>query len=446
MDTNKKEFDPLNIWSASNNLNRYDSITPHKIVVVFLTQEYLKVKNDEYEKHGAYPAKYRKGFAMLVLKLIQHPDMSYRELHAFLRLPQFEIDPKCLRRFEELMEKIDTSGIDVLFDLQVFIGNLLTDNIDVNQFGIVGFYIRRILLVLNRMSFSDIIEFYKNFKLYYDKGRRALAFSAADNNASNMEKSEMSLNSTDMSMDTCNMQQDSLAQSSLDLPPPPPILLKDKNGHSKWSVKQADLFIAQQCNLLEYNETRAMKPIELQQRLKEISQDIPFYTQAHILGYMNSLRIQDFFSALDAFHRAYDRTAIRSNTAANNSNGNNSEPTPAANNVKSNKGLQYSSLNLAILHVHFNHYSEAFASLRECVMLAQEAGDKVCLQLAQSWLCLLDKKYVLLCESSVTNQMENCSVHAVSLGVQFIVNVAVVSGKNNWLINILYFFIHILIH
>lgn len=426
MDVNKKEFDPLNIWSASSSIEKFETITPHKIVVVFLVQEYLKVKNDEYDKNGTYSAKYRKGFSILLLKLIQYPDMSYKELHAFLRLPHIVTDSKYLRRFEELMETIGTTGIDILFDLQIFIGNLLTDNIDVNQFGIVGFYIRRILLALNKMSFSDIIEFYKNLSMYYEKGKRALAFTEPDGSTIDVDKNE-SLNDSDMLMDTSNIQQDSLAQQ-LSIDPLPSVIPKDiKSGHSKWSVKQAELFIAQQCNYLSHNEIRALRPTELQQRLKEITQDIPFYTQAHILSYMNNLRVQDFYNAVDAFHRAYDRSATRSNTATTNNTS--TETTQATTNVKGNKGLQYSSLNLAILHIQFNHFSEALASLRECVMLAQEAGDKFCLQLAQSWLCLLDKKYVLLCETSVTNQLENSSVHAVSLGVQFIVNVAVASGK-----------------
>lgn len=424
MDVNKKEFDPLNIWSTTSSINKFEAITPHKIVVVFLVQEYLKVKNNECEQNGLYPPKYRKGFSMLLLKLIQYPDMSYKELHAFLRSPHIETDSKYLRRFEELMETISTTGIDILFDLQIFIGNLLTDNNNVNQFGIVGFYIRRILLALNKMSFSDIIEFYKNLNLYYEKGRRALAFTEASNTTDNVDKS---MNSADMLADTRSMQQDSLIQQTFSFCLPSPMVSKDiKNGHSKWSVKQADLFIAQQCNFLGYNEARALRPAELQQRLKEISEDIPFYTQSHILSYMNNLRVQDFYNAVDAFHRVYDRSAMRSNTAVNNNSS--IETNQTTNNVKSNKGLQYSSLNLAILHIQFNHFTEALASLRECVMLAQEASDKFCLQLAQSWLCLLDKKYVLLCETSVTNQLENSSVHAVSLGVQFIVNVAVASG------------------
>lgn len=439
MDTIKKEFDPLNVWSTDN-ASKIETITPHKVIVVFLVQEYLKVRTDEFEKCGTYSAKYRRQFSMLLLKLIQYPDMSYKDLHGCLQISYGGIDPRHLRYFAELMENISTIGVDILFDLQIFIGHLLTEDKDVNnivnQFGIVGFYIRRVLLALNKMSFPDIIDLYKSILAYYERGARAVAMTSPNRGGTiTIAKNTIINESHALVMeDVSKMQITAESQSDAepdtvprDLTPPlpaPGIVGKEKNGHSKWSVKQADLFIAQQCNLLENNEVRAMKPNELQQRLKEIVQDIPFYTQAHILNYLNSLRIRDFFNALDAFHCAYDRTATRANTAA----GLMTDSCQMAATNLNNKGLQYSSLNLAILHVQFGHQQEALASLRECVMLAQEAGDRTCLQLAQSWLCLLDQKYVLLCENTVASQMENSAVQAVSLGVQFIVNVAAVSG------------------
>lgn len=423
MDSNRREFDPLNIWPNAKTM-KIDKITPHKIIVVFLVQEYLKVKT-EHENHDVYPAKYSKRFCMLLLKLIQYPDMSYKDLHNFLSNPNVGIDINHLHSFEELMESISTVGLDVLFDLQMFIGKLLTDNLHVNQFGVVVFYFRRILLALNKMGFEGISDLYESIIAYYEKGIRAMAFSSTNDNAANFEVDDSGDCTTSMIIDISNdARHASKRQLSLILPPT--ITSKERNGHSKWSVKQADLFIAQQCNLLENSEIYALKPIELQQRLNEIIEDIPMYTQAHALTYLNSLRVRDFFSSLDSYYRACDQSSIRETDTAIHSDAN-----PATNSQikNANRGLQYSSLNLAILHMKFDHYNETLANLRECIMLAQEAGDKACLQLAQLWLCLLDKKYVLLCETNVTNQLENTAVHSVSLGVQFVVNVAAISGN-----------------
>lgn len=427
MDTNRREFDPLNIWPNAKTV-KIDKITPHKIIVVFLVQEYLKVKT-EHENHdqSGYPAKYSKRFCMLLLKLIQYPDMSYKDLHNFLSNPIVGIDIAHLHSFEELMESISTVGLDILFDLQMFIGKLLTDNLHVNQFGVVGFYIRRILLALNKMGFEGISDLYESIIAYYEKGIRAMAFSSTNDGASNFGADDSVDCSASMMVDISNegRLQSSKRQLSLVMPPSSGNT-KERNAHSKWSMKQADLFIAQQCNLLENNEIYAMKPIELQQRLNEIIEDIPMYTQAHALTYLNSLRVRDFFSALDSYHRACDQNSSRDMDAMTHPDSNQLANIGQCKGAQ--LGLQYSSLNLAILHMKFDHYNETLTNLRECIMLAQEAGDKACLQLAQLWLCLLDKKYVLLCETNVTNQLENTAVHSVSLGVQFVVNVAAISG------------------
>lgn len=430
MDCNRREFDPFDMWRTNG--KKVETITPHKIVVVFLVQEYLKSKTEYEKKHSSYPPKYVKRFSLLLLKLIQYPDMSYKDLHAFLAAPKTGIDAIHLRRFEETMAAIPKAGVDMLSDFQSSVRKLITmpDTNNVNYvypFSVVGFYVRRILIAMSKMQFSQILELYKSMVKYYEKGIRAITFFVETVEEDETAGSAAMITDTSLAVATPMKSVHVEDELSLCLPPPQLTNSKDRNGHSKWSEKQADLFIARQCSLLENNETEALEPKELQQRLNEISNDIPHYAQAHILSYMNSLRVRDVFNALDAFHCAYDRVKVRGNVsaAAMLTTG----PGNETNTAKCNKGLQYSSLNLAILHVQFNHYEEALSSLRECVMLAQEAGDKICLQLAQSWLCLLDRKYVLLCENIVSNQTENTAVHAISLGVQFIVNVAAISGK-----------------
>lgn len=443
MESNKKELDALNLLPNKQN-NRIDVITPHKITVVFLVQEYLNVKHQNLSggagncsttaaggggatgtssarpsastddaktplkcnafatptgcgaentpttasKQGGggggdqFPAKYRRQFCMLLLKLIQYPDLPYKELHGLLTSSLYGIHPNHLKYFENLMELLCRAGIEILFDLQNFIDHLMSESIGVNQFGILGLYIRRIVLAMDKLSFPEMMALYQQIKQYYEKGIRAIAITPSSQQ---------------------QHQSTGLADSDFDIN-------HIKSTTNRWSVRQADLFVAQQCNLLENNETRALTPIELQSRLTEIINDNPLYAQAHILSLKNNLRVRDFVNSLTAFHRAFDRSAVNYH------------------NPPETKGFQYSSLNLAIMHAQFNHTDEALTSLRECVMLAQECGDRVCLQLAETWLCLLDKSYVQLCEKSVATQTEQCLVHSVSLGVQFIVNVAAISG------------------
>lgn len=376
---NQKELDALSLWSHRHPA-RFDVITPHKITVIFLFQEYLSVKQMISER-ASFPNKYRRQFSMLVLKLIQYPDLPYKELYGLLQSATFGVHPTHLKNFENLMDILSSQGIEVLLDLQKFIDSLMSENVAINQFGILGQYIRRIVLMMDRLMFPDIMELYNQIKSYYDRGIRAIAIAPS------------------------NPLRTSGADDTLDMNPQ--LIRATPN---KWSVKQADLFVAQQCNLLENNEPLALTPIEMAAKIAEIHGDNPLYSQAHMLSYLNNLRVRDVFNANDVFHRAFERSAARSHA-----------PQEA-------KGFQYSALNLAIMHSQFGHSAEALVSLRECVMLAQECGDRICLQLAQSWLCLLDKNNVQLCEKSVASQTELSLVHSVSLGVQFIVNVAAVSG------------------
>lgn len=53
--------------------------------------------------------------------------------------------------------------------------------------------------------------------------------------------------------------------------------------------------------------------------------------------------------------------------------------------------LRYAALNLASLHLHFSHTELAISSLKEVIMLAQDANDHVCLQYALAWLLRVDK-------------------------------------------------------
>lgn len=345
---------------------------------VFLVQEYvnIKCKLDVSTQTISYPATYRRRFSLLLLKLIQYPDLPYMDLYNLLTSRQYGVSKEHLESFESLMEVLNDNGVEVLLDLQKFVDKMMSENVGVNQFGILILYIRRIVMLLDRLAFDDIMKLFKEIKMYYEKGMRGLMIAPST----------------------------SIAEMADDNP------LLVKNSQSKWSMKQADLFVSQQCHLLENNERRALSPIDLQNKLKEVIQDNPLHSQAHILSYMNNLRVRDFLNSLEAFHRAFDRSAVKSH------------------NPPETKGFQYSSLNLSIMHAQFSNNKEALTSLKECIMLAQEVGDNVCLQLAQSWLYLLDKSNIQLCERAITNQTDITLIHSVSLGTQFVVNVAAISG------------------
>lgn len=378
------------------NASKIDILTPHKISVVFLIQEYLKLKTQD--KNGylleestsdtqasvEVSPEYRRKFCMLLLKLIQYPDMPYKDLYLLITSEKYRLHEQHLESFKTLMTLLNKLGIEVLFKLQNLIDKLISENSQsstavVSQFGIVGLYFRRVHVTLDKMSFPELMNLYKNINLYYEKGVRSLAI--APNIASNLSYEECF-----------------------------------QNSQCKWSVKQSELFVAQQSALIENDEIHAMAPKDLQQRLNEIIQDNPLYSQAYFLSYMNQIRIRDLPNSIEALHRSFDRSTFKSMNTINE-----------AVNVKTN--YQFSILNLAILHTLYDHHQEALQCLKECIMTAQENGDRVCLQLAQLWLCLLDKSNFQLSEKNIANKTELSLVHSVSLNIQSLVKVAALSGQ-----------------
>lgn len=379
----------------------FDSVSPYKICIVILVKEYLRKRdentfindesNSEFEKFIApslaYSSDYRKEFYMLLLKLIQIPDMSYKDLHTMLT---HKLNSTHFEGFQSVMSIAMKIGVEILYELNKKIDEIISDTTltttnapAIHQTSIVGLFLRRVLVHLERMSFQEVMELYKHFCNYYEKGRRAIEISAP------------------MSLDTLgNIVEE------MDVP------------SKKWSSKQAEIFINQQMSLLENDETKALNPKELQEKIDEIAKMYnPLHSKIYFLSYLNSLRVRDLPNCIEALHRTFDRNAEK--YAQNN--------TQQDSVSKSN--FQYSLLNLAILHTLFNHNEEAMKCLKECIMIAQENGDRVCLQLAQLWCCLLDNSNFHLSEKTIANKTEISLVRSVSHNIQSLVKVAALSGE-----------------
>uniref|UniRef100_A0A182R195 Anaphase-promoting complex subunit 5 n=1 Tax=Anopheles farauti TaxID=69004 RepID=A0A182R195_9DIPT len=383
----KKDSENVCFWLPNQTIGRMDVLTPHKMMAVFLIQEYLRLKKPvtdgaTREQPPPQPVELsagdRKRFCMLLLNLIQYPDLAYKDLYGLLVSPVYGLHPVHLEEFNKLMNLLKTVGIDVLFDLYNEIDKLIMDNSASFQIGIVGLYLRKVFVTMDRMSFHEMKDLYLATIAYYEKGLEAMQLEP----------------SADASY---NCDSFMLAQNKY-IPIEP-----SDHGHlaAKWSVKQSELFIAQQSALLRDNEVKALPPRDLQRRLNEIIRDRPHCSQAYFLSYLNYVRVRDFNCALNALHRAFDRTPS-GNTAS-------SVTAPATN---ENKEYQYASLNLAILHAEFGHKKQALKCLRECITLAQEYGDANCLQLAHCWQAHLEDRLIPLPSARTTSSN---LFHATSL-------------------------------
>ena len=380
-----------------------DNLSPFKICIVILLKEYLRkrpttdgnqstaTEEEESEEKflipsNGYTPEYRRKFYKTLLKLIQLPDMSYKDLYSLLSSGKHQLCEWHLEGFKNVMTMLNKLGIEVLFKLSKTMDELITETSTtgghapcIHQCSVIGLYFRRILVYLEKMSFQELMTLHKNITIYYEKGVRAM--NIAPSKPSSLEDLEESI----------------LARH-------------------KWSSKQAELFVAQQSSLLENDETKAFNPKELQKRIDEIVQIYnPLYSKAYFLSYLNNMRIRDLPNCIEALHRSFDRNAGK--FGLNHQDSHACKP-----------NFQYSVLNLAILHTMFNHNAEALKCLKECIMIAQENGDRVCLQLAQLWLCLLDKSNFQLSEKNIANKTEMSLVRSVSLNIQSLVKVAAISG------------------
>ncbi|KFB50782.1 AGAP005578-PA-like protein [Anopheles sinensis] len=383
----KKEAENACFWLSNQSTSKMDVLTPHKMVVVFLIQEYMRLKKSPdsgttEEQPPAIELSYadRKRFCMLLLKLIQYPDMPYKDLHGLLVSPTYGLHPVHLEEFTKLMKLLKSVGIDVLFDLYNDIDKLIMDNSVL--IGIVGLHLRKVFVTMDKMNFQEVMELYQATIAYYDKGMEAME-------AEKHEASEI--------------------EASLQHSQYKPIEPCDHGTFAaKWSVKQSELFVAQQTALLKENEVKALPPNELQERLDEIIHDRPQYSQAYFLQYLNNLRVRDVNNAIQALHRSFDRGTTASSAAV--ANGGSSVPAASESYTKE---YQYCNLNLAILHSHFGHQQHALKSLQECITLAHDNGDLTCLHLAQSWIARLNNHDTPIPEKNSSIS----AIHATSLGV-----------------------------
>lgn len=392
-----KESEPNFFLSFPWNKSTGD-ISPYKIFVVILLKEYLRKKDIESKEEeddgfnveeksevpsANYVPEYRRKFYLTLLKLTQVSDMSYKDLYSILSSGQYQIDKDHLRRFEQSVSVLSKLGIEVLFKLSKIMDELITDTTTKSNTPIIhhdnsvlGLFFRRIIVYLEKMSFQDLMELHKNITIYYEKGIRAIGITH---------------------MRSCTIEE--IEENTL--------------SKQKWSMKQAEMFINQQSTLLENDEVKALNPKELQKKIDEIIQSYPpLSSKAYFLSYLNNVRIRDLPNSLDALHRSFDKSVGKQLT----------------DNSENKTHFQYSLLNLAILHTMFEHNDEAMKCLKECIMIAQETGDRVCLQLAQLWLCLLDKKNFQLSEKNIANKTEKTLVRSVSLNIQSLVKVAALSG------------------
>ncbi|KAM3959023.1 anaphase promoting complex subunit 5 ida [Aphomia sociella] len=366
--------DGLDFVKIINTRGNVENITPHKIAVLAFIREYGLLKLEAKEMIDCTMApKYRKDFCLLALKLIQCPDMEFKELEALLTDGRYNLLSVHLQNFCVRLQNIYANGISALMDcITSTIEKLMMEQGEtipciVTRYSVLGFYLRRLMFHMDKLTFVQVVSLYKSFCLYYQKGRPGLMMrSLSKEKLNNME--------THTTATSPVLPEESKAhESSIRMN------LVDRDNsfeEAQWSRKQAELFTAQQANLLQINERKALPPKQLQKTIIQITNDIPEYPDIHFLSFLNCIRMKEFCGAQDSLYNCFDRTVF--NVASNNNSNSNTCN-------DRNKNFRYAALNRAAMHNQFGHKSVAMEAVREALAAAQAAADSAALAHAAAW-------------------------------------------------------------
>ena len=411
------------ITSSHQGKNLLDQITPHKVALVALIQQYCESEagitqnkvsvNMNFLFTFMFPSPEReREFLYALLQLIQEADMDLPSLCDRL---QATASDGLYKSFINKLEEID-ENLDSLVSTFLNLNNLFTMQPNViTKTSVIGLFLRRLILAFDKLNFELVIRLYQLFRGYYKplrvKEEKSKKVGVVAEEESGMDE-PMTLQ--DLMGDEKTTTEQTLGSSST-----------DKAGaamvgiHSK---RQAEYFIAQQAQLLHHNESEALPPKQLQQKIMDLLRNDHNLAEAHFLSYLNSLRIREYVGALESLHHYFDRHCLQSDMLMASPSKSHKEEEIAG------KGLRYAALNIASLHYRFGHRSEALAAVREAIRMAQETNDTVCLQHALGWLHRLGE------QGSVTTAhlMERLCNKAIELNLPYLASLGVQSfAKHN---------------
>ncbi|CAH1785514.1 unnamed protein product [Owenia fusiformis] len=383
-----------------------EHVTPHRIALVTLIREYCAVKQKAIELKSQvmtsdemdmweYTEKEKRDFMITTLELLQCPDM---ELKSLMNKVQEISKPKMLEYFIHRLIHFQEEGIGALMDyFQTLQENLFTESEPlVNKSSVLGLFLRRMILMFDKLSFSQVGALYKAYLRYYEGWRPD----------SHQARLSISLNEADTELDiSMDLEDEESQHEDKDIDRSPGVM-----SDGTFSQRQAEYFISQQAMLLQHNESEALSAGDLQQKIRELLKSNSDLTEAHFLSYLNNLRVNEYCGAINSLYHYFDRHQLTNPNAGSK--------------VKEEdygRSFRYAALNLAALHYRFGHRNEAMAALHEAIRMAQETNDNICLMHAMGWLHILG-------EPGTTNSAERpgsrgvseTNLHyLVSLGVQF---------------------------
>ncbi|KAK4001984.1 anaphase-promoting complex subunit 5 isoform X1 [Daphnia magna] len=348
-----------------------DRVSPFKIAVLVFIREYCTARlaqlgmspHSHYNSIPPFSSQQCKDFCLLSLELIQCYDVTWEDFEIILEPGHYNLSTKIISEFTRSLHQIVKDGASGLLDLGESLEKLLMEPAKgkpmIRRDSVLGIFIRKMVLQLDRMTFEGTVELSSNLATYLDKS---------------------------------NKSEDPLELVQV-------------------SRKQAELLVSQQLTMLQRNESLAHSPVNLQKIIDRILHENKDFAEANFLAHLNEMRCQDFSQAEKRLHQSYDQGTISIEGLIHSK---------LEDNLMNNKTFRHASLNMAFLHASFGHHELAVTALCETVALSGEAADHTCLQESLAWFCHLEENPEMrlkMMERLVTKSSESNLHYLASLGL-----------------------------
>lgn len=390
-----------------------EQVTPHKMSVIVLIQEYCSMKrvessslSDDSSLEIKFTEKEKRNFMITILQLLQTSDITLKELCMKIK---DKMKPELYTMFHKKLLEFIEEGVGAIKDYFQNITFLLmvdsNDQPSVTKSSVLGLFIRRMILAFEKLSFSQMTDLHTKFQHYYKTANLQSGYEESQDFGGSLTDSAMSLSGVRFSRMGRSLDPFQLTGDRK--------LTEDFGGFN--SQRQAEYFILQQVFLLQHNQKEALSPSDLQDKIMDMLKANPDMAEAHFLSYLNSLRVKEYCTALHNLFHYFDRKTLFSVDQNQTQQGQNK---PKDDEVH----RRYAALNLASLHYRFGHREEAMAALREAIGMAQDTNDNICLQHALGWLHRLSEQGTArtenLLERAVAKSNELNLPNLTSIGIQ----------------------------
>ncbi|CAH1961191.1 unnamed protein product [Acanthoscelides obtectus] len=165
-----------------------ETITPHKLSVTILIRNYCMYReSDEYKniEDKALCCKHRRDMCVLILRLLQSPDLSLSKLQDLLTSSKYVIPSEVVESLDKDLHDLYSGGIGFLLDIVESLEKIMAvPDSSLNESkslmigsvfaktSIVGHYIRRFAVYFDKLTFSEMTAVYENFQKYYEQWQK----------------------------------------------------------------------------------------------------------------------------------------------------------------------------------------------------------------------------------------------------------------------------------